>query len=302
MKKHERLPSWLRRPLPRSSDAAHVEKMCAQKKLHTVCEEAQCPNMIECWSRRNAAFLIMGSQCTRSCAFCSIAHSPTPPPLDPEEPNNIAAAIQNLGLSHAVITMVTRDDLTDGGANHLAETIRCTRTKNPDTTIEVLTSDFSGETSAYDIVIESHPDIFNHNIETVRSLSPRIRHKASYATSLRLLSYVKSKTLDLDIMVKSGIMLGLGEKDEEVKETIQDLYDHGCDIITVGQYMRASSNNLAVKEYITPETFQEYEEYGYTVGVKHMYCGPFVRSSYNADQILKKQTDNEVYDAQEILR
>lgn len=283
--KSGRFPSYLHYKLPRGGNLFKTNEILRKYKLNTVCEEAKCPNRLECYSKKTATFLALGKECTRSCGFCSIDFSKTPKAPEEDEPIRIAESSKELGLKHLVITMVARDDLPDGGAAHIASIIRESRRVNPGTTIEVLTSDFSGNFEALDCLMQEQPDIFNHNIETVRSLTPRVRHKATYERTLSVLSYVKSK--QKSGFVKSGIMVGLGETREEVQETLLDLSKAGCDIITIGHYLQSTSHNLRVKSFITPEEFKFYEEYGYSLGIKYMYCGPFVRSSYNADEVQK---------------
>jgi lipoic acid synthetase len=279
-----RFPSWLHRKLPVAGGYYQTNAILEKYGLNTVCEEAKCPNRMECYSRKTATFLALGKECTRNCGFCDISFAKTPKAPEDDEPERIALSVRDLGLKHAVITMVARDDLPDQGASHIAKIIKAIRQENTNTTIEVLTSDFSGDTAALDIVLLESPEIFNHNIETVRSLSPRVRHKAQYDRTLSILKHAKdSKKTPF---VKSGIMVGLGETAEEVEETIQDLYKAGCDIITIGQYLQASRIKLRVKEFVTPETFQRYTDFGYKLGVKHMYAAPFVRSSYNAHLVL----------------
>ncbi|HRD55124.1 MAG TPA: lipoyl synthase [Parachlamydiaceae bacterium] len=285
-----RFPSWLHRKIPEGLNKQLTSSILEKNRLHTVCEEAKCPNLPECWAKKSATFLIMGKECTRSCGFCSIDFSKTPKALDPLEPNRVAESVEALELKHVVITMVARDDLEDGGAFHLKETIHALRRlKNPPT-IEVLTSDFNGNAAALDSVIEARPEIFNYNIETVRSLTKRVRHTATYERTLWLLSYVKSKASNFPMFVKSGLMVGLGEEESEVKETISDLKKAGCDIITIGQYLQSGRHKLLVKSFITPEQFKKYEEFGHALGIKHMYCGPFVRSSYNAHLVFNQTT------------
>ena len=286
-----RFPSWLHRKLPKGGNLFATGKVMAQNRLHTVCEEAKCPNLLECWSQKTATFLIMGKECTRNCGFCDIDFSKAPKPLEADEPERVADSVKQLGLKHVVITMVARDDLPDGGAAHLASVVAEVRRQVPDTTIEVLSSDFSGNHESLDKVLAVKPEIYNHNIETVRELSPRVRHKATYDRTLELLNYVKTHTTDMH--VKSGLMVGLGETDDQVKETLRDLRNAGCDIITIGQYLQANQKKLRVKAFITPDQFKLYEDYGYSLGMKHMYCGPFVRSSYNANLVLK-QTNNKI--------
>ncbi|MCI5051582.1 MAG: lipoyl synthase [Simkaniaceae bacterium] len=277
-----RFPSWLHRPLPKGGTHSQTEKIVGG--LNTVCEEAKCPNRFECYSKKTATFLAMGHECTRACGFCDIAHSKAPAKLDENEPARIALSVKQLGLKHAVITMVARDDLEDGGAHHLVKIIEAIRSECPGVTVEILTSDFHGNFEAIDHVLESKPEIFNYNTETVRALTPRVRHKATYDRTLSILKHVKGKTR----FVKSGLMVGLGETPAQVEETIRDLHEVGIDIITIGQYLQPSRKKLIVKEFITPEQFKAYETYGLSIGVPNMYCGPFVRSSYNADLFVEK--------------
>ncbi len=279
-----RFPSWLHRKLPSGGNIFKTNSILEKHRLNTVCEEAKCPNRFECYSQKTATFLAMGKECTRNCGFCDIDFSKAPKPLEEDEPIRIAHSVRDLGLKHVVITMVARDDLADKGAAHLAAIIRTVRQECTDVTIEVLTSDFSGDFEAIDVVLKEKPDVFNHNIETVRDLTPRVRHKATYERTLSVLRYVReSKTVPL---VKSGIMVGLGETESQVQQTIEDLHQAGCDIITIGQYLQADRRKLLVKAFVTPEQFKAYEQYGLRIGVKQMVCGPFVRSSYHARETL----------------
>lgn len=278
-----RFPSWLHRKIPSGGDHFKTNEILEKYRLNTVCEEAKCPNRMECYSKKTATFLALGKECTRNCGFCAIDFNKTPKLPEVDEPERIALSVKDLGLKHVVITMVARDDLPDGGAFQIAKIVQQTRKMNPQVTIELLTSDFSGNFSAVDLVLAEKPDIFNHNIETVRELTPRVRHKASYDRTLNLLHYVKQQ--QKVPFVKSGIMLGLGESSDQVKQTILDLIEAGCDIITIGHYLQASSKKLTVKSFISPEQFKEYEEFGLKSGAKYVYSGPFVRSSYNADTI-----------------
>lgn len=280
-----RFPSWLHRKLPRGKELFKTNEILKTSGLNTVCEEAKCPNRLECYSNKTATFLALGSACTRACGFCDIDFAKHPLPPEDDEPKRISESVQQLGLAHVVITMVARDDLPDQGASHIAKIIQTVREDTPNATLEVLTSDFSGDESIIDIVLDAKPEIFNHNIETVRRLTPRVRHKATYERTLKVLSYAKQN--GKNAFIKSGIMVGLGETVDEVKETIDDLYHVGCEIITIGQYLQPNKNKLLVKSFITPEQFKEFEEYGKSIGVKHMYSGPFVRSSYNASLLLK---------------
>lgn len=284
-----RFPSWLHRKLPRGSALFETHKVLKKNGLNTVCEEAKCPNRLTCYSNHTATFLALGKACTRACGFCDIDFSKNPLPPEKDEPKRIANSVLQLGLEHVVITMVARDDLPDQGASHIAEIIEAIREKKKESSIEVLTSDFSGNFKALDLIIKAQPEIFNHNIETVRRLTPHIRHKALYDRTLSVLSYVKGKVPFL----KSGMMVGLGEKSQEVESTIKDLHEVGVDIITIGQYLQPTRRKLLVKSFIEPKQFKAYEDFGHDIGVPYMYAGPFVRSSYNArmlkDKVFKKE-------------
>jgi lipoic acid synthetase len=283
-----RFPSWLHRQLPKGSELKHTGEVLTQNRLHTVCEEAKCPNLLECWSQKTATFLVMGKECSRSCGFCDIDFSKTPKPLEEDEPKRVADSIKQLGLKHVVITMVARDDLSDGGSNHLVCVINEIRKQVSEVTIEVLTSDFAGNEDALETVLKAEPEIFNHNIETVRALTPRVRHKATYERTLAILQYVAAHRMYASMKVKSGLMVGLGETEEQVYETLNDLKKVGCDIVTMGQYLQPNPHKLRVKAFVHPDQFKQYEEYGYNIGIPYMYCGPFVRSSYNANLVLSK--------------
>jgi lipoyl synthase len=280
-----RFPSWLHRKLPKGGNLWTTGAILSEQRLHTVCEEARCPNLFECWSRKTATFLVLGRECTRACGFCDIDFSKTPKPLEPDEPERVAESVAMLGLRHVVITMVSRDDLPDGGASQLAAIMRAVSAKSPTATIEILTSDLEGNLEALDLVLEERPAVFNHNIETVRELTPRVRHKATYDRSLKVLSHAKRRGLQR--FTKSGLMVGLGETEEQIKTALGDLKEAGVDIVTMGQYLQPNQNKLIVKAFITPEQFEHYAEYGRSIGIPHMYCGPFVRSSYNADLLLQ---------------
>lgn len=283
-----RFPSWLHRKLPKGNELWNTEQVINRNGLHTVCEEARCPNLLECWSKKTATFLVMGKDCTRSCGFCSIDFAKTPKPLEGDEPAKVAQSVQELGLKHVVITMVARDDLSDGGADHLCKVVAEVRKQAPESTIELLTSDFHGNFDALQRVLESEPEIFNHNIEAVREYSPRVRHTATYDRTLSILRYAKSNAKSPHMLVKSGLMVGFGETEEQVQQTLRDLKEAGCDIVTIGQYLQPSRYKLRVKAFVTPEQFKAYEDYGYSIGLKYMYCGPFVRSSYNANLVIKR--------------
>lgn len=283
-----RFPSWLHRKLPKGGGLAKTGDVIRGKRLNTVCEEAKCPNLLECWSRKTATFLILGSECTRACGFCDIDFSKNPKPPEEDEPERVAESVKALGLKHVVLTMVARDDLCDGGAQHLVNVIREIRRQAHDVTIEVLTSDFHGNQEAWDLVINSNPEIFNYNIETVRELTPRVRHTATYDRTLQFIRYIKEHRPNKEMGIKSGLMVGLGETEEQVFQTIRDLHQAGCEVMTIGQYLQPNNKKLLVKSFVTPEQFKKYEEYGLQVGMKQMHCGPFVRSSYNADSLIKQ--------------
>lgn len=279
----QRLPSWLRKRLAFSDDIHSVKTSLRTHGLHTVCEEAKCPNIGECFGRGTATIMIMGDVCSRNCGFCGIATG-TPSPLDMDEPLRVADQISRMGLKHAVITAVTRDDLQDGGAAHFARTILAIREKCPGTTVEVLTPDFEGREGDILTVCSASPDIFNHNLETVERLTAKVRNRADYSRSLGVLR-TAGRLLPKG-RVKSGLMVGLGETDDEVERTLIDLKDAGCDIVTIGQYLQPAKEALPVAEYITPKTFREYEKMGLKLGFKAVFSGPFVRSSYLADKVL----------------
>lgn len=281
-----RFPSWLHRTLPKGNHLFQTNTILEKYKLNTVCEEAKCPNRLECYHKKTATFLALGKECTRSCGFCDIDFHPSPQAPEMNEPERIANSVKELGLNHVVITMVARDDLEDQGASHIEKIILEIRKQHPHVSIEILTSDFSGNFESLEIALRAKPEIFNHNIETVRSLSPRVRHKAQYERTLQILKHAKNSKKVL--FVKSGLMVGLGEKKEEVFQTLQDLKEVGCDIITIGQYLQASRLKLRVQSFIPPDIFKEYQQFGEKIGIPQIYSGPFVRSSYNADLILKK--------------
>lgn len=275
-------PEWLKVKLL-NENLSKMEVFLKSMSLNTVCQSANCPNMGECFARKTATFMIMGNICTRNCRFCAVEKG-HPQPLDEDEPRRIAEAAQKLGLKHVVVTCVTRDDLPDGGASHFAKTIYELK-KLPGVTVEVLVSDFMGKEESIVKVVEAKPDIINHNVETVPRLYPTVRPKADYLRSLNLLK--RSKDLDPYVLTKSGIMVGLGEREEEVTQVMKDLRSVNCDIITIGQYLRPSAKHIEVIEYVTPQQFKKYEEIGYELGFKYVASGPLVRSSYHADEGLK---------------
>lgn len=276
-----RLPEWLRLKLPASSTFEQTRALLAEFRLHTVCESARCPNHWECWSRKTATFMIAGDRCTRACSFCSISTA-KPLPLDSDEPGRVAEATKRLGLRHVVITAVARDDLADGGAAHFHAVISAVRRVNPGIIIEILTPDFQDDDAAIDTVLAARPHIFNHNLETVRRLTPSVRHRATYDRSLSVLGKVKQKA-GADIHTKSGMMLGLGETEAEVVEAMRDLRAVGCDLLTLGQYLQPTLHQRPVVEFITPAQFDAYAEMARNLGFVHVASGPMVRSSYHAD-------------------
>ena len=273
-----RKPEWLRQKIYSELNYNHVNKVIREHNLHTICTSGRCPNQSECWSKGTATLMILGDICTRSCKFCN-TKSGRPLTPDKEEPKNVARSIQLMALKHAVLTSVDRDDLPDGGASHWAETIREVKTLNPDITLEVLIPDFDGKTELIDMIIAEKPDVISHNLETVERLTPQIRTKAKYLRSLDVLRHIASK----GVIAKTGIMLGLGETEEEVLQLMDDALKTGCSILTIGQYMQPSRNNVAVSEYIRPEKFDEYKAIGLKKGFRIVESGPFVRSSYCAE-------------------
>ncbi len=276
-----RIPEWIRVRAHEGPEYRELKELVRSRRLHTVCEEAHCPNIYDCWSRRTATFMILGDTCTRACRFCAVT-SGRPAELDIGEPVRVAESVAQLGLRHAVITSVDRDDLRDGGAEIFARTIRAIRRRSPGTTIEVLTPDFQGDQEAIRTVVEAEPDIFNHNTETVPRLYARIRPKADYLGSLGLLRYVKE--LRPDMVTKSGVMVGLGEEKEELLAVFGDMREHGIDVLTVGQYLRPSRKHAEVVRYYRPEEFVELKEAALAMGFAHVEAGALVRSSYHADE------------------
>ena len=277
-------PGWLRKGLPRGSECRAVRNLIKKNRLHTVCEEALCPNIGECFSRGTATFLIMGSVCTRDCRFCAMTHG-RPDPPDPEEPARVAGAAREMGLDYLVVTSVTRDDLPDGGASFFADTITRIREALPKARVEVLIPDFQGDPQALNSVIRARPDVLNHNIETVPRLYPAARPDASYLRSLALLESVKKEAPQMP--VKSGIMLGLGETSDEIAQTLHDLVNAGCDILTLGQYLQPSKRNLPVQRFVHPDEFDEWRLAALEMGFSGVVSGPLVRSSYHADTLYR---------------
>lgn len=276
---NRRLPPWLKKSF-RNLRSHDVKRLLRKGNLHTVCESAKCPNIFECFSKPTATFMILGNVCTRNCSFCAVSNG-QPLPVNPFEPEEIAKAAEEMGLKHVVITSVTRDDLRDGGAKQFALTISAIKKMNPHVTVEILTPDFDPQ----ELLKKDRPDIFNHNVETIPRLYPKVRPQAGYNKSLKLLETVKK--LAPEIITKSGIMAGLGEKYEEIVEVMRDLRNIGCDIITIGQYLQPSKSHLPVEKFIYPEVFDQYKKTGNMLGFKHTASGPFVRSSYNAEELCK---------------
>jgi lipoic acid synthetase len=275
------IPDWIRVRVTEGENFKDLKQMVRSGRLHTVCEEARCPNIFDCWNRRTATFMILGDVCTRACRFCAVT-SGRPAELDLGEPLRVADSVAELGLKHAVITSVDRDDLKDGGAGIFARTIRAIRRRSPGTTIEVLTPDFQGNLDSVETVIDAQPDIFNHNTETVPRLYARIRPKAVYANSLALLRHVKA--LAPHIVTKSGLMVGLGETEAELLDVFRNMRAHDIDVLTVGQYLRPSKHHAEVVRYYRPEEFARFKEQALAMGFGHVEAGPLVRSSYHADE------------------
>jgi lipoyl synthase len=282
LKPRPRLPEWLRITLPTSDSFARTRGLLDELKLHTVCESAKCPNHWECWSKGTATFMIAGDRCTRACGFCAVSTA-KPLALEADEPARVAEATRRMKLKHVVITAVARDDLKDGGAEHFRQTIEKVRELNPGIVIEVLVPDFLDNDLAIENVLAANPHIYNHNLETVRRLTPSVRHRATYDRSLTVLKKVKAKRGDT-IYTKSGVMLGLGETEEELFQALRDLHSSNCDILTLGQYLQPSLKHLPVIEFISPEKFAEYKVVAEEMGFVHVASGPMVRSSYHADE------------------
>ena len=280
-KPRPRLPEWLRLPLPTAPVFGQTRNLLDDLRLHTVCESAKCPNHWECWSKGTATFMIAGDRCTRACGFCAVSTA-KPLALEADEPARVAEATRRMNLKHVVITAVARDDLADGGAEHFRQTIEAVRVANPGIVIEVLVPDFLEKDAAIEAVLAARPEIYNHNLETVRRLTPSVRARATYDRSLRVLRIVKEKRGD-DIYTKSGIMLGLGETEAELMTALEDLRRAQCDLLTLGQYLQPTIKHLPVVEFVPPAKFAEYGEHARRLGFIHVASGPMVRSSYHAD-------------------
>ena len=277
------LPRWLKKPLPPAGGIGSTRDLIAGLNLETICESGKCPNRTECWSRKTATFMVLGETCTRPCGFCAVKRG-RPEDVAEDEPDRLAEASARMGLRHVVITSVTRDDLPDGGADHFRKCILAVRERTG-ATVEVLTPDFNGDEKAIDIVLEARPEVFNHNMETVNRLQQFVRRKAQYEVSLKVLAYVKKAAPE--IRTKSGLMLGLGESTEEVMETLADLRQANCDLITMGQYLQPSPRHLPVIRYLPPEEFEKLGELARKLGFVDVASGPFVRSSYHADEMAR---------------
>jgi len=272
-------PAWLKVKLPSGDNYNEVKTLMRKQQLHTVCEEAKCPNMGECWESKSATYIILGDTCTRSCGFCNIKTG-LPNKLDLDEPRRLAETVVDLGLRHVVITSVNRDELEDGGASIFSECVRLINEMMPETTVEILIPDFRGIEKAFDIIMKNPPDILNHNVETVPRLYHIVRPQAKYNRSLNVIRWFKDKYL----RTKSGIMVGIGENPDEVLSTMKDLHEHGCDILTIGQYLQPTKNHLPVHRYVTLDEFRMYKEAGMKMGFKIVESSPLVRSSYHADK------------------
>ena len=281
-----RFPAWLKRRLPAAGEGREVQRLLDELHLATVCDGAHCPNRGECYASGTATFMILGETCTRACRFCAVPQAAPVLPRD-DEPEAVAEAAERMGLKYVVITSVTRDDLPDGGAGHFARTIHAVRARCPEVRIEVLVPDFKGDQSAIETVLDSRADVFNHNIETVPRLYPKVRPQADYRQSLDVLGCAKRQLErgGLDMFTKSGLMVGLGETDEEVQQVMCDLYEVGCDILTIGQYLAPSDAHVPVARFVTPEQFAEWKAEAMSIGFVAAACGPFVRSSYKAESL-----------------
>lgn len=283
----ERKPEWLRVRYNRKA-VEEVAELMRDLKLNTVCKEANCPNLGECYRKHTATFMILGSVCTRNCRFCNVATG-RPLPPDPDEPDNVALAAKKLGLRHVVLTCSTRDDLADGGAEQFSKTVRAVRRECPGATVETLISDMKFNTDALDVVIASHPDVLNHNVETVKELQKAVRPQAGYERSLGVLRYCKEK--DPSLLTKTGFMVGLGETEEQISVLMDDILATGCDILTIGQYLQPSPEHYPLARYATPEDFARYKELALSKGFRHVASAPLARSSYRAWEVMEDVHD-----------
>ena len=288
----DKKPAWLKKKIILDNkNISYIKNLIDSSCLNTVCQSAKCPNIFECFSKRTATFMLMGDTCTRNCGFCGV-NSGRPLPLDREEPGKIASAIKEMGLLYAVITSVTRDDLSDGGASHFAQTVKAIKELNPSTRVECLIPDFGGNTDSLKLLLSVDLDVLNHNVETVRSNYGKARSSADYERSLKLLK--RAKKIKPGIYTKSGFMLGLGESREQIPELLEDLKESNVDIVTIGQYLSPSKDNIAISKYYTPEEFKEIEKTALKIGFKAIAAGPFVRSSYDAELVLDKALESKI--------
>jgi len=277
-----RKPAWLKTKIPTGKNYLYVREIVEKNKLHTICTSGNCPNIADCWGRGTATLMILGDICTRSCKFCNIKTG-RPEPVDFDEPDRVAKSVKLMGVQHCVLTSVDRDDLEDGGAEIWAKTIRKIKELNPETTIEALIPDFDGRKELIQKVIETKPEVISHNLETVKRLTPIIRSKARYELSLKVVKYISAS----EVRSKSGIMAGLGETEEEVFETMDDLHSVGCEVLTIGQYLQPTKHHLPVKEFVTPEMFEKFRKAGLEKGFRYVESSPLVRSSYHAEKHVK---------------
>jgi lipoic acid synthetase len=281
--KSRRKPKWMKSPLAKGKTYIKLKEVVKENNLHTICTSGNCPNMGECWSKGTATFMILGDICTRRCGFCN-TKTGKPLPADYGEPKRVADSVKKMGIKHAVITSVDRDDLEDGGSEIWAMTIKAVKNANPDVTMETLIPDFDGKEELIQKIIDANPDVISHNVETVRRLTPEVRTKAKFDTSLKVLEYIASK----GVRSKSGIMLGLGEKEEEIIETMDELRKVNCEVLTIGQYLQPTDNHLPIVEFITPEKFEEYKNIALEKGFLFVESGPLVRSSYHAEKHVRR--------------
>lgn len=283
-----RFPEWIKRDWASGQDFTFTKETMEKLKLHTVCQSAHCPNQGECWKRRTATFMILGNLCTRNCRYCSVPAGKPQGEVDHDEPRHVAEAAQAMALKHAVITSVTRDDLPDGGASHFAQTVNAVRELNPDATIELLTPDFLADDAAIATVLDSRPEVFGHNIETVRRLYSTLRGQR-YAYELGLDVLRKAARYGAPVIIKSAFMVGHGETEEEVRQTLADLLEAGCEAVSIGQYLRPTRKQRPVEAFIHPDTFAEYERWAYEMGFQFAVAGPFVRSSYRSEELMQTE-------------
>lgn len=284
MPRRERLPEWIRVKVQPGRAKEEVDALLKNLSLNTVCRSAHCPNLHECWQRRTATFMILGNQCTRNCKFCAVDNSDSPLPPDVDEPRRLAEAVVEMKLKYAVVTSVTRDDLPDGGSAHFAQVIQCLKASSAEIGVEVLTPDFNGVKKDIYTVLDAGPTVFNHNVETVRRITPDLRSRATYDGSLAVLK-IASEYPNRKFLVKSGIMVGVGETDIEVEDTIKDLFSNGVELLTIGQYLPPAASNYPLDRYVTPETFESWKNFALKIGFSGVASGPLVRSSYMADEL-----------------